>query len=92
MWLLWLTLPSPSRVRWLVNSSWIRTTKEMRDAQTAYRACTIPGVLERLVAMDDKLDKIQKSLDEYLETKRQAFPRFYFLSKYGGRWHSNSRC
>ena len=26
------------------------------------------------------LDKCQKSLTNYLETKQQAFPRFYFIS------------
>lgn len=38
------------------------------------------GLLEKLSDMNSKLEEIQKSLDMYLETKRQIFPRFYFLS------------
>ena len=38
------------------------------------------GLLKRFVENNKKLDEIQKGLEDYLETKRSAFPRFYFLS------------
>lgn len=43
-------------------------------------ACTYTGLLDSLNEMDSTLEAIQRSLDMYLETKRQCFPRFYFLS------------
>jgi dynein heavy chain len=33
-----------------------------------------------LIRFNKELDQIQKSLEDYLQTKRKAFPRFYFLS------------
>ena len=38
------------------------------------------GVLEQLKTNNETLDNIQKKLEDYLENKRSAFPRFYFLS------------
>ena len=73
-------LPTESSLFDRVNADWISTTKRMLAAGTAYKACHLDGVLDTLTSMDDTLDRIQKSLDEYLETKRQAFPRFYFIS------------
>jgi len=43
-------------------------------------ACSSSVLLERFQGNNKALDEIQKSLEDYLETKRGAFPRFYFLS------------
>ena len=42
--------------------------------------CLQEGLLEQLMRFNKELDIIQKSLEDYLQTKRKAFPRFYFLS------------
>lgn len=46
----------------------------------AMRGTHHEGLLELLNEMNSSLESIQRSLDMYLETKRQCFPRFYFLS------------
>lgn len=46
----------------------------------AMAACTQPGLLELLEENNRRLDEVMKCLLAYLETKRVAFPRFFFLS------------
>lgn len=46
----------------------------------AKQCCLEKGLLEKISSMDERLERIQKSLDQYLEKKRMIFPRFYFVS------------
>lgn len=39
-----------------------------------------PAIYDTLVTWNKILDEITKALYSYMETKRQSFPRFYFLS------------
>lgn len=43
-------------------------------------ACTADNRLQVLTNLSDRLDSCQKSLSDYLDTKRSAFPRFFFIS------------
>merc|ERR1719410_1951716 len=43
-------------------------------------ACNVDGRADLLESLKAKLELCEKSLNQYLDTKKMAFPRFYFLS------------
>lgn len=44
------------------------------------QACHAPNRLPSLESLSAGLEKCQKSLNDYLDTKRNSFPRFFFIS------------
>ena len=42
--------------------------------------CNRPNLYNELESIQNRLAVCEKALAEYLETKRLAFPRFYFIS------------
>ena len=55
----------------------------MADAETTpnvVAACNKPRLYSDLEDIQKRLSVCEKALAEYLETKRLAFPRFYFIS------------
>ena len=55
----------------------------VRDAMVSLnivKATNKPKLLERLEHLKKELTLCEKALTEYLETKRLAYPRFYFVS------------
>ena len=63
-----------------VDQSWKDIMRKTKKRPHVVDAATGLGVLEMFQEANKTLEKIQKSLEDYLETKRNGFPRFYFLS------------
>ena len=73
-------LPTEAKQFFAVDKQFRDIMRKTRENDNALRAGTTPGYLESFKNANDALDRIQKNLEDYLETKRMAFPRFYFLS------------
>ena len=63
-----------------VDKNW-RDMMDVAQADPAALAVfKIPNLLERFQECHEDLERVQKGLNDYLETKRLYFPRFFFLS------------
>eukprot|EP01083_Nonionella_stella_P245320 852816_1 len=73
-------LPNETKLFTSIDKYWRDTMIQTYDNPDAISCGTYSGRKETMCAHNNSLDRIEKSLEEYLETKRQIFPRFYFLS------------
>jgi dynein heavy chain len=73
-------LPAEGKKFKLVDNKWRQAMNRVHNNGQALAACTQEGLLDTWTQANMDLDMVQKGLDDYLETKRGAFARFYFLS------------
>ncbi|XP_026131005.1 dynein heavy chain 1, axonemal isoform X1 [Carassius auratus] len=73
-------LPVEGKRYLTMERSWRKIMKAAHDNNKVIEVCPEPRLLASLKDCNNLLELVQKGLSEYLETKRSAFPRFYFLS------------
>lgn len=73
-------MPEEASMFRLVDGNWRRIMAEVVRLERVTLITMIPNLLKTWQDANALLDKVQKGLNQYLETKRAFFPRFYFLS------------
>lgn len=73
-------LPNEAKMFLIVDKNWKEIMRRTHKVPLAMEATLYPGLLDILKKNNALLEQIMKCLESYLETKRVAFPRFYFLS------------
>jgi len=63
-----------------VNIAWCALMERINKNPNALDVVQIEEMGQILKSADDKLETVQKGLNDYLESKRGLFPRFFFLS------------
>ena len=57
-----------------------KITADAMQKKNVVTTCNVEGRLTMLTTLQENLDKCQKGLNDYLDAKRNAFPRFFFIS------------
>ncbi|KAG2430891.1 hypothetical protein HXX76_009864 [Chlamydomonas incerta] len=73
-------MPNEGRKFKAVDHTWRRTMEKLSKNAEVLVTCADDELLKALAEANKLLEQVTKGLNDYLETKRLAFPRFYFLS------------
>lgn len=73
-------MPTEAALFKKVDAAWRTTMATAKEEVSAKVVTRSAGLLQRLKECNENLEHVQKGLNDYLETKRLAFPRFFFLS------------
>ncbi|KAJ1632527.1 dynein heavy chain, N-terminal region 2-domain-containing protein, partial [Pavlovales sp. CCMP2436] len=73
-------MPTEGRRFQAVDGMWRKVMKAAQAVPDVLKVGEMDKLLEKFQEANKFLDLIQKGLNDYLETKRLAFPRFFFLS------------
>ena len=63
-----------------IDKAWNKIMQETVKEKNVVKACCVDGRVEMFQEMATALDKCQKSLSDFLDSKRNSFPRFFFIS------------
>eukprot|EP00736_Rhodelphis_marinus_P009344 Rmarinus@m.3249 len=75
-----LQLPEEAKRFDNIDKTFKKLMTETYKNASVLESCMADGRLETLQRIAAELEACQKSLSDYLETKRNAFPRFFFIS------------
>lgn len=73
-------LPEETRKFFQVDKFWKEIMQKTHKRPIVQECCSNEDLLRKFQQYNKALDDIQKCLENYLDSKRLAFPRFYFLS------------
>ena len=75
-----LQLPQEAKRFDGIDKTWKKIMSDTAKNTNVLDACSVEGRLKALQDLSEQLETCQKCLSEYLDTKRNAFPRFFFIS------------
>jgi dynein heavy chain len=63
-----------------IDKLWLKLMERAADQKNVIKCCKNEMLVSSLPSLQEDLDFCEKQLEEYLEGKRNKFPRFYFVS------------
>mmetsp|Transcript_8591 Transcript_8591/g.9745 ORF Transcript_8591/g.9745 Transcript_8591/m.9745 type:complete len:2884 (-) Transcript_8591:1352-10003(-) len=73
-------MPTEAKKFSKIDKDWLKLMERANEQRNVIQCCTNDMLKSMLGPLQEDLEFCQKKLENYLETKRKLFPRFYFVS------------